>query len=176
MNLDLSLQFKEKELANTKYITLTNLQMLLLNDISFSVIIYIWYILFAYNVISGPNPFFALSITLLQNIILFIYLLNKKNTLNDLIKYTILLIILKLLPLILLYVYDKISISYFDVYSTIYLYILYIFAIILIYNIFLHKNIDVIKTMNDEVKKDYKENIMDVVYDKSYNEVIKQII
>ena len=177
MNLNLSIQFKKKELVNTKDLTLSTLQLVLLNDISFSVVIYLWYVLFHYIGVNTPNPFFALSISLLQNIIVFLYLLKNNHTAETLIKYTILLIILKVLPLISLYMYDQIGISYFDVYSTVYLYILYIFIIIIVHNIILHNNKNIVNTIGDDFNTDkYKKNVMDVVYDKSYNDVIKQII
>jgi hypothetical protein len=108
--------------------------------------------------------------------VIFIYLLQTGHTIDNLIKYTILLIILKIIPLITLYVYDKVGINYFDVYSTFYLYILYIFVIIIIHNIFLKNNKDITKTLNNEIRTEYKENVLDTVYDKSYNDVIKQII
>jgi len=175
--MNLSIQFKKKELANTQDFKLSTIHIILLNDISFSIIIYIWYILYSYDIISSPNPFFVLSISLLQNIVIFIYLLKTHYTLESLLKYLILLIILKIMPLISLYSYDKISINYFDVYSTVYLYILYMFVIIIVHNILLHNNKNVINTIKDDLNTDkYKENIMDVVYDKSYNDVIKQII
>ena len=175
--MNLSIQFKKKELVNTQDFKLSTIHIILLNDISFSVIIYIWYILYSYDIISSPNPFFALSISLLQNIVIFIYLLKTHYTLESLLKYLILLIILKIMTLISLYSYDKISINYFDVYSTVYLYILYIFVMIIVHNILLHNNKNVINTIKGDLNTDkYKENIMDVVYDKSYNDVIKQII
>ena len=176
MNLDLSIQFKKKELINTKNITLSTLQILILNDISFSIIIFIWYVLFYYLGINTPNPFFALSISLLHNIAVFIYLLKHKQSMESLIKYLIILIILKIIPLISLYIYDKISINYFDVYITIYLYIIYLFVIIIINSIFLHNKINVTELVKGEISPKYKENILDEVYDKSYNDVIKQII
>lgn len=175
--MNLSIQFKKKELVNTQDFKLSRIHIILLNDISFSVIIYIWYILYYYFGVNTPNPFFALSISLLQNIVIFIYLLKTHYTLESLLKYLILLIILKIMPLISLYSYDKISINYFDVYSTVYLYILYIFVMIIVNNILLHNNKNVINTIKNDLNTDkYKENIMDVVYDKSYNDVIKQII
>ena len=176
MNLNLSIQFKNKELINTKDITLSAIQSILFNDISFSIIIYIWYLIYINNGISAPNPFFALSISLLQNIIVFLYLIKKKYTKDNLIKYTILLLILKIMPLISLYIYDKININYFDIYSTVYLYMIYIFIIILIHNLLLKDDKTILTRINDDIKTEYKENILDTVYDKSYNDVIKQII
>jgi len=176
MNLNLSIQFKNKELINTKDITLSAIQSILFNDISFSIIIYIWYLIYINNGISAPNPFFALSIILLQNIIVFLYLIKKKYSIDNLIKYTILLLILKIMPLISLYIYDKININYFDVYLTVYLYMIYIFIIILIHNLLLKDDKTILTRINDDIKTEYKENIMDTVYDKSYNDVIKQII
>jgi hypothetical protein len=174
--MNLSIQFKKKELVNTKDLTLSTLQIILLNDISFGVIIYIWYLLFDFDIISAPNPSFALIISLLQNIIVFIYLLQKKQSMDNLIKYLIILIIIKIIPLVKLYAYNKISINYFDVYSTIYLYILYIFIMIIINNILLHNNKNISMKIQDEVKTEYKKNILDNIYDTSYNDVIKQII
>jgi hypothetical protein len=176
MNLNLSIQFKKKELINTKDITLSAIQTILFNDISFSIVIYIWYLIFINNGISAPNPFFAIILTLIQNIIIFIYLIKKKYTIDNLIKYTILLIILKIMPLISLYIDNKNTINYFDIYSTVYLYILYIFIMIIIHNILLKDDKNIITTINDDIKREYKENIMDTVYNKSYNDVIKQII
>jgi hypothetical protein len=171
--MNLSIQFKKKELINTNDITLSAIQTILLNDISFSIVIYIWYLIFINNGISSPNPFFGLILSLLQNIIVFLYLIKKNYTIDNLIKYTILLIILKIIPLISLYIYNKNTINYFDIYSTIYLYILYIFIMIIIHNILLRNNKNI---LTNDIKSEYKENIMDTVYDKSYNDVIKQII
>jgi hypothetical protein len=176
MNLDLSIQFKKRELINTKDMTLSALQILILNDISFSIIIFIWYVLFYYFGINISNPFFALSISLLQNIAVFIYLLKNKQSTESLIKYLIILIIIKIIPLISLFIYNKISINYFDVYITIYLYIIYLFVIIIINNIFLNNKINVTELVKGEISPKYKENILDEIYDKSYNDVIKQII
>lgn len=176
MNLDLSIQFKKKELINTKDMTLSALQILILNDISFSIIIFIWYVLFYYFGVNMPNPFFALTISLLQNIAVFIFLLKKKQSTENLIKYLIIILIIKIIPIISLYVYNKININYFDVYITIYLYIIYLFVIIIINNIFLHNKINVTELVKGEISPEYKENILNDIYDKAYNDVIKQII
>lgn len=174
--MNLSIQFKKKELVNTKDLTLSKLEIFILNDISFGIIIYIWYLIYMNNVITSPNPFFALSISLLQNIAVFIYLLKTKQSKENLIKYSIILIILKIIPLITMYIYNKIDINYFDVYSTVYLYIIFIFIMIIINNIILHNNKDISTKIHDEIKTKYEPNILDEIYDKSYNDVIKQII
>lgn len=175
--MDLSIQFKDKELINTNDITLNKIQMIILNDISFNIIITIWYIIFIWKGILAPNPFFALIVTAIQSLIIFIYLIRQKLSTESLIKYVIMLIILKIMPLISLYTYDMISVNYFDVYSTAYIYLIYIFITILINNIILHRNINVAKMIKDDVNpSEYKEDIKDAIYDKTYNDIIKQII
>lgn len=173
--MNLSIQFKKRELINTKHITLSALQIIILNDLSFNIIIYIWYLLFSYEFISAPNPFFALIISLIQNILVFIYLIKTRLSFENIIKYAILLIILKIMPIISLY--DKISINYFDVYTTVYLYIIYIFILIIIHNILLHNNINIINMIFADLNTNkYNKTIMDTAYDKTYHDIIKQII
>jgi hypothetical protein len=53
---------------------------------------------------------------------------------------------------------------------------IYIFIIILIHNLLLKDDKTILTAINDDIKTEYKENILDTVYDKSYNDVIKQII
>jgi predicted histidine transporter YuiF (NhaC family) len=108
-------------------------------------------------------------------------MLYKKISKENIIKYFILLIVLKIFPLISLYNNDKIYINYIDVYSTFYLYLIYMLIFFIIYDIILEKNINVI---SDTVNKDLKTNITDnkdtslmsSIYDTTYNDIIKQII
>ena len=173
--MSLSIRFKNKELLNSNDITLSALGIIILNDIAFSIIIYIWYILFSLGIITTFNPFFALSITFIQNIIIYIYLLKKGLSHDNLIKYTVLLVIIKILPLISLR--NNIRINYIDVYLTIYIYIIYILIIIIINHILLKKNIDIIKIVSTDLNNDnYDNKHMNKVYDVVYEDVIKQII
>ena len=171
----LSISFKDKEVFNTNYFTLTRIQLLLFNEFAFNVIIYIWYLLFKLEIITTANPFFALVLSLIQNIILLIYLLITGLSYSDLLKYTIILIVFKLFPIYSMR--NNMTVSYFDVYTSIYLYIIYIFIILVIINIFLHKNYDIMKIMKRDITNDkYNKSASGDVYDTVYNDIILRII
>jgi len=175
--MDLSLQFKEKEIFNFKHITLSNIGMIILNDFTFNMIILIWYMLYSNGFISSPNVFFAIAISLIQNIFVFFYLISKNLTTDNIIKYFIILIILKIMPLISLYLNKNMYVDYIDVYATVYLYIIYILIFFVIYDIILQKNagLDTILT-KDFVTYENENNVISSIYDTTYNDIIKRII
>lgn len=175
--MDLSVQFKEKEIFNFKYLNLTNVGIIILNDLTFNIIILIWYMLYSYEIITSPNVFFVIVVSLIQNIVIFIYLISKKLTTDNIIKYFIILIILKIFPLISLYQNNKIYIDYFDIYITCYLYLIYVLIFFVIYDIILEKNAS-LKTIiaKDFVTYDNEDNLMNSIYDTTYNDIIKRII
>jgi len=173
--MNLSIRFKNKELLNSDEIKLSALSILIINDLAFNIIIYIWYILYSLGIITSINPFFALSITLIQNIIVYFYLIKKGLSKEHLLKYTIVLIILKILPLISLR--NDIRINYIDVYITFYIYIIYILILIIINHLLLKKNIDVIKIILSDINNEkYDKHIHNKIYDVVYDDIIKQII
>ena len=167
--MNISVQFKDKELLNSNDLTFSKLTVILINDITFNLIIYIWYLFFIFNGITTVNPFFALITSFIFNIGVFLYMLYKKISKANVIKYFILLIVLKIFPLISLYKNDKIYINAIDVYSTVYLYIIYILVIFIIYDIILKKNTNV---MSDLINKDLKTDIQ-TENDKSFLEKIE---
>ena len=174
-NNNLSISFKDKEVFNTSYFTLTRIRILLINEFAFNFIIYIWYLFFIFGIIKTPNPFFALILSLIQNVILLTYLLIKGISYSDLLKYTIILIVFKLFPIYSMR--NNMTVSYFDVYTSIYLYIIYIFIILVIINIFLHKNYDIMKIMKRDITNDkYNKSASGDVYDTVYNDIILRII
>ena len=72
---------------------------------------------------------------------------------------------------------NHMTVSYFDVYSSIYLYIMYIFIILVIINVLLHKNYDIMKIMQRDITNDkYDKSISSNVYDTVYNDMILRII
>ena len=173
-NNNLSISFKGKEVFNTSYFTLTKIRILLINEFAFNFIIYIWYILFILGIITTPNPFFALVLSLIQNVILLTYLLIKGISYQDLLKYTIVLIVFKLFPIYSMR--NNMSVSYFDVYSGIYLYIIYIFIILVIVNVFLHKNYDIMNLLQRDLTNDkYDKSIASTAYDTVYHDMILRI-
>jgi hypothetical protein len=175
--MDLSVQFKEKEIFNFKHLNLTNVGIIIFNDFTFNIIILIWYMLYSYEIITSPNVFFAIIISLIQNIIIFIYLISKKLTTDNIIKYFIILIILKIFPIISLYQNNKINITYFDIYITCYLYLIYILIFFVIYDIILEKNASLTTIITkDFTIYDNEKNLMSSIYDTTYNDIIKRII
>lgn len=175
--MNFSLQFKGKEIFNLKHLNLTTVGFIILNDLTFNIIIGIWYFLYSYGFINSPNVFFALTVSLIQNIFTFIYLISKNLSTEYVIKYFIILIILKIFPLISLYLDNKFYVDYVDVYLTFYLYIIYILIFFIIYDIILEKNAGI----GTIIKKDFKtyeneNNIMNSIYDTTYNDIIKRII
>jgi hypothetical protein len=174
-NTDLSISFKDKEIFNTNYFTLTRMRILLFNEFAFNFIIYIWYLLFIFGIIKTPNPFFALVLSLIQNVILFTYLLIKGISYGDLLKYAIILIVFKLYPIYSMR--NNMSVSYFDVYSSIYLYIIYIFILLVVINVLLHKNYDIMKILQRDITNDkYDTGMSSNVYDTVYHDIILRII
>ena len=72
---------------------------------------------------------------------------------------------------------NNMTVSYFDVYTSIYLYIIYIFIILVIINLFLHKNYDIMKIMKRDITNDkYNKSASGDVYDTVYNDIILRII
>lgn len=72
---------------------------------------------------------------------------------------------------------DNMTVSYFDVYISIYLYIIYIFIILVIINLFLHKNYDIMKIFQKDITNEkYDQSISSGIYDTVYNDIILRII
>jgi hypothetical protein len=173
--MNLSIRFKNNELFNSNDYTLSAITIIIINDIAFNVIIYIWYLLYSFGIITFANPFFALSITLIQNIIVYMYLLKKGLSKDNLIKYSILLIILKVIPLISLS--NDIHINYTDVYITVYLYIIYILFVIIINDILMKKNIDVFEFVKKDIYNEhYDDKNVNKLYDVIYYDIVNKII
>ncbi len=175
--MNLSVQFKHKEIFNTD--NLSRLGIVIINDLTFNIIIYIWYLLVDFNIITSVNVFFAIMISLIQNIIIFIYLISKNISIEYIIKYFILLIILKILPIISLYNNNKIYINYIDVYITVYLYLVYVLIFFIIYDVVLEKNIGITSIVNKDLTGSNitnDDNLLNSIYDTTYNDIIKRII
>ena len=175
-NNSLSITFKGKEILNTSNYNLTTIRLLIINEFVFNFIIYIWYLLFIFGIIETPNPFFALLLSLFQNSIIFIYLLIKGGlSYENLIKYFIVLLIFKIMPIYSMM--NFISINYFDVYSCIYLYIIYMFLLLIIFDIILKKNINIMNNLKTDITNNkYNTNMTSNIYDTVYNDIILRII
>ena len=146
----------------------------LINEIAFSSLIFIWYILYRIGIIRA-SPLFALLITLIQNIIVIIILIKKnKITKNNLLRLSFILFILKIIPLIYFFP-NYLDFTLKDVFLLIYLYIIYIIIVIIIIDVF---NIDIkIEKIiyNDTIGDSYEHTATTHIYDFTYNEIIQKI-
>lgn len=146
----------------------------LINEVAFSSLIFIWYILYRIGII-GASPLFALLITLIQNIIVIIILIKKnKITKKNLLRFSFILFILKILPLIYFFP-NYLDFTLKDVFLLIYLYIIYIIIAIIIIDVF---NIDVkVENIiyNDTIGNNYEKAPSTRIYDFTYKEIIQKI-
>jgi len=173
--MELSIKFKNNEIVNSKNFSLSKIGFIILNEFAFNAIIYIWYLLYSFGLITSVNPYFALVITFIQSMILFTYLLSKGMTHDDVIKYFIVLVIFKLLPIISMR--NDIRINYLDVYSCVYLYIIYIFILLVFANLIFKRKIDVRDILTHDIINDnYADSVNSHIYDTIYNDMILQII
>lgn len=147
---------------------------LLANETAFSSLIFIWYILYRLKFIK-TSPLFALLITLIQNIIVIIILIKKnKITKMNIIRFSFILFILKILPLIYFFP-NYLNFGLKDVIIVIYLYLIYITIIIILIEIFdIKLNLENI-IYNDTIGDSYEKTATTRIYDFTYKEIIERI-
>lgn len=159
----MNLEFKVN-LYNDKLNTLAIL-IILINDIIINLILYTWYLLYSYNIIKYPHPYFAYLVSLIHNIFVYMYILKRNISGSKLVLYSIFLFIFKLLPIISMTIKRDILIDYTCIYITAYIYLTYIVLIIIFNNILLKNNIDVlniIKKNNVIYTADSVNNIINI--------------
>lgn len=159
-----------------KEIILTEVIFLIISELAFSFIIFIWFFLYKFGIIKKASPLFAIIISLIQNIIIIITLFkNNKISKDNIIRYFYILIIIKILPLLSFYP-NLFNIRLVDIFITIYLYLIYIIIIISIIEIFNIK-INLKKIIeNDFFGNTYEKQHTTRIYDMTYNEIISKII
>jgi len=119
---------------NFKIVDIFNL--FILSDITFTLIIFIWYILYIFNIFTYFSPFFALVLTLIQNIFIISFLIkNKKINISNAFKYILVLVILKVIPILSFYP-NKMIIHIRDIFFIFYLYAFYILFLIILVDLF----------------------------------------
>jgi hypothetical protein len=91
-------------------------------DLVFSYWIFIWYIFYILKIISY-NPKFAIYCGIIENIIIIILMIVYKTKIEIIIYFVLMVILLKILPL---YTIINTDISKKDIYSTIFLFIIYL--------------------------------------------------
>jgi hypothetical protein len=145
---------------------------IILSDITFSIVIFIWYLLYTFKIFTYFSPFFALILTLFQNIIIIFFLIYKKQlNIADLFKYIIILIILKVIPILSFYP-NKFIIHFRDVFFILYLYAFYIIILIILDYIF-DFNYDLKKTIMSDLHGDnYNKTPQYKIFDLTYDGII----
>jgi len=148
--------------------------LLLINELAFSTIIFIWYILYRFGIILA-NPLFALLITFIQNIIILIILIKKKQiNRENILRFSFILFIFKILPLLYFFP-NYLNFTLTDVFILIYIYLFYIIAIIIIIEIF-DIDIKINKFLYDDTIGDrYEKSYSTHIFDYTYDEIIKKI-
>jgi len=164
-----------KILFNKKELILTDVIFVILTEITFSIIVFLWYIFYKLGLIK-INPLFALLISFIQNIIIII-ILAKKNKIHktNILRLSIGLIIFKVLPLLTFFP-NYLNFTLKEIFATIYLYIIYIILVIVIVEIFKIK-INLRKIIEDDFYgENYEKQHGIRIYDLTYNEIISKII
>jgi len=138
----------------------------IVNDLTFSIIVFIWYILYQLGIYTYNSPLFALIITLLQNIIIISLLFyNKKINFSNILKYFIVLFVVKVIPIYSFYANSNLNIYITDIIFTFILYFIYLIFILIIIKIYYPKYDIKKKIIEDITGKSYKDEILYNTYD-----------
>jgi len=148
----------------------------ILSDLTFSLIIFIWYILYKIGLFTFFSPLLGLIITFIQNMLLLAYFIYKKKiNSSNAAKYLLIMFIFKLLPIISFYP-DLFIIRLKDFFAILYLYAIYIIFIIILINFF-NYNYKVDKVIYNDISGENIENSATYkLYNTAYEDFIKQII
>ena len=148
---------------------------LIINQLTFSFIIFGWYILYRLGLVT-TSPLFALLVTFIQYIIIF-FILIKRNKIhkNNIIRILFVLFILKIIPLITFFPY-YLNFTLADIFATAYLYLIYIIIAIAFVEIF-NLDINIGKLIKDDITGDnYEKSYSTKIYDFTYDEIIAKIL
>lgn len=148
----------------------------IINELTFSFIIFGWYILYKIGLITTISPLFALLVTFFQYVIIF-SLLIKRNKINknNIIRILFVLFILKVIPLITFFPY-YLNFTLADIFATAYLYLIYIIIAISFIEIF-HLDINIGNLIKDDITGDsYEKSYSTKISDFTYDEIISKIL
>lgn len=150
-------------------------KLFLLTDITFSLIIFFWYLLYKFEIFTYFSPFFALVLTLIQNLIVLVLLITKqKINISNSFKYLILLVILKIIPIISFYP-KGFKIHLRDIFFILYLYAFYIIFLIVLVDIFNYEY-DIKKLIYaDFTGENYDKSPQNKIYDITYDSLMTVI-
>jgi hypothetical protein len=134
------------------------------HDLTFSIIIFIWYTLYQLGIYTYNSPLFALIITFIQNIIILSLLFyNNKINISNILKYLLVLFIFKLMPIFSFYSNFNITIA--DIIITFILYIIYIVIVFILIKLYLPDYDIMTKIFEDISGKSYKDDLIYYAYD-----------
>jgi len=153
-NADFSIYFNKKEIFNLNKFTLNIKSIIIINDIIFSTLILIWYLLYISDIFTYANPYIGLLLSLFNNIITFYYLIKDKTSIKNLLLYAIIFLAIKILPLISLY--SNMRINHIDIAFMIFIFFIYILIILFINDILMKKNLHIMDIIKQEFYYKYK--------------------
>lgn len=153
---DLSIYFNKNEIFDLKKFTLNIKNIIIINDIIFSILILVWYLLYKAGIFTFANPYIGLLLSLFNNIVTFYYLIRDHTSIKNLLLYAIIFIFIKILPLISMY--DDMRINHIDIAFMIIVFIIYILILLFINDILMKKNLHLIDIIKNEVIYKYYRN------------------
>lgn len=151
--MELSIYFDKKEIFNLNSFTLNIKRIIIINDLIFSTLIFIWYLLYINGIFTYANPYIGLLLSLFNNIISFYYLIKDKTSIKNLLLYAILFIGIKILPLISLN--NDMRINHIDFAFMIFIFIIYILILLFVNYTLRKKNINVMDIIKQELYYKY---------------------
>lgn len=156
-------------------IKISKANLVILGDLTFSAIVFIWYLIYKLGFLRDFSPLLALIITFIQNIIIFLIMVFKKQTSKEkIIQYLIVTILLKILPIISFYP-DNFIITFKDIVLIIYLYIIYMIIIFILIGFFRYKY-DIKTVIYDDISgKGYEHSIQYNISSLSYESITDAI-
>jgi len=149
-----------------KKINHEDINLIIVNDLTFSIIVFLWYILYQTGIYTYNSPLFALLITFLQNLfIISLLFYNKKINLSNILKYFIILIVLKIIPIISFYTNSNFNIYIVDIFFTFILYFIYLLIVFIVIKIY-YPEYDIKKKIMEDISgKSYRDEILYHTYD-----------
>lgn len=158
-----------------KEIKFNDINIFIANDLTFSVFVFIWYILYQLGIYTLHSPLFALIITFIQNIIILgLLFYNKKITVSNIFRYLLVLVVIKVIPILSFYPDFTITIS--DIVFMFILYFIYLAIMFIIIKINNPKYDIKTKIMDDLQGKSLKDDFIYYSYDYAYANFIKTIV
>jgi hypothetical protein len=149
-----------------KKINIEDINVILVNDLTFTIIIFIWYTLYQFGIYTYNSPLFALIITFIQNLIIISLLFyNQQINISNILKYFVVLVLLKIIPIISFYYNSNFNIYLIDIFFTFIIYLIYLLVVFIIIKIYSPDYDIKKKIMEDLSGKNLKDEFLYHTYD-----------